>query len=433
MSQGTKKPSPVRSESPSVVGFQEEAPVVLEALQDAILALFTACVSENPHPQDLSRELGIDSTLAWKLVRASQSEDVFEGAIYLPAAGGMSIFVEACRRAGADLEFVTQIETAWDGYQSFSKRHASDRETLQTMLLNLSGDGGVVPLVRRKAAYKANSGIWGVQAATQLGIFFVRPNPEFPQTVDIASVKGLISARCLRPDVEWPLWTQRWMNDSGQLRENDGGISVEASPEDLPSQYLADFCSKPSPRILRKPASRGLVSDNLVSTGMGATAESTYVSAELLPTIAPRFREPKNTVAEFTVTVRTPVEAVIVDVVAENGTFLDGKPELISLSRLIENAPLTRDERMERDIFLLEEQPEQFNPGGRGARCKAYSRSAELHAHMFARLGWNPDNFVGWRAVIPFPVLPSSVIMSFGLPDGFASIEPIRRRAGGKP
>ncbi|MEM1164977.1 MAG: hypothetical protein AAGI30_01660 [Planctomycetota bacterium] len=371
-----------------------------------------------PQAQDLHRALEIDTTLAWKLMRAAFDSDLFVAATYLPGPRGCSIFGKAAASVLDDQRVVERIEPLSDAYQRFIKLHAGDRDSFETMLLAHAEAGlSDVPLARRKEAFKANGGIWGVQTRLLGGMFFVRPNTEFPQMVDMVVMTGLVDLRCLRPHVEWPICWSRWSNDGGELRRTDGGIAVDPSNEPMSPPILREFCSKPLPSMRWADAADGQSACLLTDLGVGDTAMRTVTTAEYMPTVAPRFRDPKNTSAEFAVTVRAPAEMLLLDVLVEEDTFalVDREPEVAIVSRLHEATTPQRLLRHPRNLLPISEKVEVVRASPRSCEFQPWGELSNAYQSVSDRLGWSMDRFTLHRLILPFPILPSSVVMSFPL------------------
>jgi hypothetical protein len=53
---------------------------------------------------------------------------------------------------------------------------------------------------------------------------------------------------------------------------------------------------------------------------------------------------------------------------------------------------------------------------GRGianAECDAWHRHAELTRYTFERLGWDPDEYVGYRGDVVFPIWAAKYVVVF--------------------
>ncbi|XOV76703.1 MAG: hypothetical protein ACFHWZ_07590 [Phycisphaerales bacterium] len=113
-------------------------------------------------PTKVGRELGLDKTLAWKVVRFMEDEDLAGAARHMPGSGGVEILLKAVRKRGIDAEQIDAVRQADRDLRSFMEQHAGDRRSFEAMLAS-GGRDERIESEERRAYYRAGSAIWGVR------------------------------------------------------------------------------------------------------------------------------------------------------------------------------------------------------------------------------------------------------------------------------
>jgi hypothetical protein len=215
---------------------------------EGVLAGVGADVSE---PQEVSRRLGLDKTLTWRLSRVVGDDDPWAAATHIPRRPSFRLVAEALVKHGAPDDQIAALWEAVDDYERLVERHAGDREMLEIMVSGVSMRSAEKRLeLFRKSGYQANASIWGVSARVQVSARFLVPSAE-PGALDILTICGFAGFRRLRADAPWAVaYATSWdmKLPDGMVREFRPKPLVGLGPDgDVP--ILPQFCTSPTPEV----------------------------------------------------------------------------------------------------------------------------------------------------------------------------------------
>jgi hypothetical protein len=242
------------------------------------------------------------------------------------------------------------------------------------------------------------------------------PTAADPAVVDGVSLNGFIELRRMRPDAPVVIGRAMATDDHGTI------ISSPDRPVDgplAPSEFvplLMEFCSAPLPRFRQVQGERGFVENELVEGPIGKTGAITFAAASVIRGLASRYRDEANANMDLVTRVRTPVAALICDVLAHEDIFGDVIPGLAVYSDLYGSA-LMRGEGRERYRLPGSQKVEALGKGPHSAHTQDIPRYTSMLRHVLDRLGWEPERFNVYRARIEYPFTPTSVVVSFDLLD----------------
>lgn len=168
-------------------------------LTTSLSALFNALPSPARRAPGLVKELGIDNPLACRLLRVANAADPAEAVEFLPTVNQIKRAVdrasvkapapiaEAARSAVARFdELVTELGVDQRGFES---------------LVSALSPGGVrrVEMQHRRAAYRANSHLWGCSSELITTTMILVPNEE-GRHLDMHAIRGYVGMRITRPN-----------------------------------------------------------------------------------------------------------------------------------------------------------------------------------------------------------------------------------------
>ncbi|MFO0874369.1 MAG: hypothetical protein U0575_10395 [Phycisphaerales bacterium] len=394
-------------------------------LRSALLELYHAAGADPARPQEVSRRFKLNKNLTWKIARLLQSDDAFDAAPLIPGANGLRIVLEAMRAAGAPAEVVNKARSAAAEFQRMVEAHAGDRATLELLLDATTGAKSLE--VSRKLAYRGNSGVWGLQARLRLTAHFLAPCAEDPSRLDIALVAGLFDLRRLRPLPPWPLFRfMRYRDDASPEtrpwrmepieRPAPGGAtaSAEHTGTAAASWLMRSWCSPQEPALVAIERD-GEVVFELGDGAIGRTGDTSCVFGFIERNAVPRHGDAENHVGEVSSVITLPIETLLFDLFVHRDL-----PEAHSPQASIVGRPsgALAFEPVDRDRHMLPMGERMIEVGGRPPRVATplLPRYEQLVATAFARAGWNAEDFVVRRLVVPYPPMPSTVVLRYELP-----------------
>ena len=398
--------------------FDTHAKQVALRVRSAFGNILEALPGRVRRPHEVQRTLGIDKSLASKLVRLVEAKDPFQAGQHMPGTAAVGMFLSA---AGSCVEapLIEAAQQAVEEYQELIDVHAGDRASLAMMLAGHATTGTErADLAHRKAAFKGMSYTWGVQARTQLKAHFLHPSDD-GQMVDMASLLGFVELRRIRPNVPWIISQVRLTDDDGQMRRAsvrqrlDADSAVDGSDQ-VP--LLRKFCSKPLPRFRRVSSPGGFLEDELVEGPVGKTGAISCFTSEVGRAIATRYRDEHNRWAVLNARLHTPVETLVFDEFVHEDLFGPIAPELAVYSNL-SGGPWFPQAGLHRHRLPVTAAVELLGKGPAVVYTPQISRYAEMVSYVYDKLGWDGERFDVYRAVVQFPPMPTCVALMHELPE----------------
>lgn len=114
--------------------------------------------------------------------------------------------------------------------------------------------------------------------------------------------------------------------------------------------------------------------------------------------------------------VRTPCEAVVVDLLVREDTFGAIEPEMAVYGEQSGGSSYPAP-GSERDLLPIRQPVLSLGKGPSVLHTPDVPRYAEMARFAFDRLGWEAERFDVFRIRIEYPVMPSSVVLRFELPE----------------
>lgn len=211
---------------------------------------------------DLQRLLGVEASLAWQVFRLAGSSDPLAAVTFVPTPGSMAKVLRIMRERGYDGGALDQAATAYAHFETVVEHHALDRETFDRMIAGLRGEReDLIAVGDRRAAFRSNTHIWGVQAAALYRAGIVYPG-EDPTTCDSASIRGCTGLRRLRAVPPVTLAKRLIISEARRIED------AEKTRLPAPLTLLEDFCSQPPPK-LEMTHERGAARDVVRIDGLG--------------------------------------------------------------------------------------------------------------------------------------------------------------------
>ena len=154
----------------------------------------------------------------------------------------------------------------------------------------------------------------------------------------------------------------------------------------------------------------------LLTHDVGKRAAVDCIEGHLNYAALPRFREEGNKISGTVVTIQTPCESLILDLALHKDTYGPLKPDAFVHAELM---GATSWDSVIQKRYRLPGSP-QVKYLGRGPsvlHTADVPRYVKLGRYVFDRAGWNGDEFDIYRCRIEYPVLPSSAVIRFDLPE----------------
>lgn len=404
-------------DGPGSARFTEEASACLRAAQAALTDLLDDAGLAGARPTEIGRTLGVDKTLAWKVARCVEEPQALGAARHMPGSAGVAIVLKAAAAHGVAVGRLEAVRGADERLRAFVRRHAGDRRSFEAMLAR-GGRDDRLESEERRALYKSGSAVWGVRARAQFLTLALRPSEREAGTIDVLQLSGMADFERLRADVPWIVRRLTNRSDSGSsstrfAREplDPEGVAAVEDGQGSGLALIPRFCSRPLPQIRQFTAPDGTVYDEIAPGPVGRHGAVSFVAGEVYRAAIPLAWSDDNTEGRYTLTVRTPVEAVVFDLLLHEGLTHFGEPSV-------------------RVYGLLEDRPSGGASGGGVHGAPMYEpeaaqrlgsppvlQSTRISGHAgvvseaLAMGGWDASAFRGYRAELEFPPAPCRVMM----------------------
>lgn len=401
------------TETPS---FDIHVRVVAHRVRASLAETLSQLGIDPTKPQVMSRQLGLDKSLAWKTSRLVSDDDPFAAMPRLPGRSGQKILIKALEQAGASVESLKSVQDSMDEFERLVEIHAGDRETLEVMVSSLSAQGAPErEETSRKLAFQGNSAIFGVQARVQTTAHIVAPS-KTPDYIDIAVLNGLVDLRRLRADTPWAVAILRSYTDSGVEKEYAGVTAMDGGkvPSDgLP--LLSAFSSPQLPSMLKSRTTDGGIRYELPGGAVGNTGSCTCITGWISQAAGCLRRTPDDRFGEHAVHWNTPAELAVFDLFMHRSLTFAHKPRALVYSQL-PGGPIYPRDGHERGILPLSEgmielgsPPELMTP-----ELPRYRTMIEMGC---TSLGFLAGDFVGFRMRMRYPPIPTMAVYRYELPE----------------
>jgi hypothetical protein len=399
----------------TVPQFAAHSLEVAQRLRRAISSALSSVGADLERPQNTARKLGLDKSLAWKVVRLVSEDNDMGALVRVPGRAGQKILVDALVRAAAPAPIVAELQGALDEYERLIEVHAGDRDTFEIMLTQLSRESRMnAEESHRRQAFQGNCAIFGVQARAQVTCHIVAPIKGSDDKVTVGVVGGLVEVRRLRENTSWAVATAKVLMDDGKpmswlFAPLDPSVT---GPEDPP--LLKRYCSGSEANLRQVRTADGVARLELVGGPVGRGGAVTCFVGYYHRTGLNRFADENNFLGQHFTTLSTPTEWLILDFLAHRSLNFAMFPELAIHSKL-PSAAIYPGEGSESSAMPLADEPERIENPGR-SECAEFPQARELMAFATERIGYSLDDFVLLRLRLRYPPVPTVLIFRYPLP-----------------
>lgn len=396
--------------------FVSDGKTAVHGLRRALADVLASVGADADQPQEISRQFGLDKTLAWRISRVVREEDVWEAVQHIPRRPSIRIFVDAMRRHGATPDRVEMVWSALDEFERFVHVHSGDRETLEMMVSAGAKRSAHKRLETfRKTGFQANSAIWGVQARTQISLHVMAPSLVAQDQLSLSIVCGLTEFRRLRPDVPWAVASlTQWDGEETAFRDRWQPLALDPEQSRDAPPLLREFCSQPLPDLETYREREGLVRFMLKEGPVGNTAAATVVFGWTYPTSASCFESYPDEKGEHGVMLTTPVESVVHDLFIHRSLTFAFGPTAHVYSQL-PGGPQYPGSGPRAGLLPVGSDVVDLGAGPPDTTTPELPRYREMVELTTRRMGFQLNEFQAYRFRLRYPPIPSMAVLRHGL------------------
>jgi len=390
---------------------------VASELQGVLVPLLEQLAGSPPRPMRLTREhpgLGLDKSLASRLVQAAKAESDMQFLHLLPSPTGIRMLLERARGL-TDRALLARADEAVERFQSLLDALPGGRQALDAHMGESSASiREKREHIARQASFKAVSFLFGHYCETLATALFVFPS-RTPGFIDVVEIHRRIGLRRLTPSAQLPLLSvhpgREPQEDEGSLdatvAEPDGpamaDVAGHAGAHDPADFLIAESSSSPLPPV--QVEHDGALATFLLAAGMvdmtplRLTTAFRVLRAEPVAQQAP-YRVLRNYM------LHTPCRTLVRDVWLADGLWPDAFPQVgyylpsPSGTPAVDLDPAQPHYRRVNLTTRIEQRPH----GAEGFALPGISDQRATLERVIARAGQDPRAFRGWRCEMAYPV-----------------------------
>lgn len=391
--------------------FESECQRAVSELRAALIGLYDSAGVDPQAPQQVSRRFSVNKTLAWTLARLMQEPEGLAAAALVPGLGSLTKVVDAAASCGADESSQQRVRSAALEFEHVAEAHVGDRASLE-LFLDSMGVSGDDPLeVSRRLAFRGNSGVYGVQARARVMCAFLLPGAT-DEFLDLAMISGYSGFRRLRATPRWPLFKVRsWGGPSDSIATARWRPVAGALDNGLLPSHCRGYAASINEDV--KPDG----SEYVLEPGpVGNTGAFDLFRAEALEGGASRYADEgvNGDSGELGVNITTPVEYLLLDLVAHESLDFALRAETQVFSRIFSQGEPSEGSTIER-------LPMRYPPALLSGRPPAFATTvapgyAEVVSSVAERIGCDLPSCRAMRVLMRYPPLGSTVSLRLPLP-----------------
>ena len=417
-------PQPVRTDGAFDVHLRQS----VARLRDSIAQVLSAVGANLRVPHSITRDFGIDKSMASKLARVVREPDPFAAALDVPGEEAMRIFSRTMRDAGAPAQTIEALRDSVASFQVMVRTHCGDRATLEMLAASAAsthGNGASAKQQQqletfRRNMYRGASAVFGVQARAQVAADFLSParGGEDNSHYDVTLVNGLVDLRRIRPDVIWAVSSMRTIDQDGRpgpllpvepIDPVSGAESGHAAP------LMRDFCSSPVPELRVTDTSDSVRRFELPEGPVGSTSAVTIYTGWTYRNASVRHLSEGDVIREHFVSLSTPAEMVIHDLFMHRDLSFARRPTAHLYSQLPGGVSYPNGPR-DRGLLQLSEPIQDLSGEPVRPVTTEVPNYARLVQHVIERLGFTMNDFFGVRMLLRYPPIPTTLMYRYELP-----------------
>lgn len=430
---------------------REAAAQVARRLCVELRGLITMLPKEQRSASAMARALGVDRNTCQRLVASTAVESTDERLLVrLPGIQGLRQFIEALRRDHTDGRSVDQLDAASAAIAAFEsligRLGGSQRRLRQRLEADPDIDNGSVrvpsdELDARRVLFKAAAEVVGRWSDLMLSMSLIRPvpgNPLLTESVRAQARLGHVwrgSAVPLEINAAAP--DHLALNSARGVQGQESGIhqTLASRPArgDTPDLLLPQFCTLPLPKVTsRSWGNRAIHVIDAAESTNGNPIDVAVGYRRSTPDKHPATQDPP--IGEISTIATYPSRRLICDVFLHRDIARMCIP---SLEAHLGSPTLPQPLRARWSTrFPGGPRLELLGPGLRHVATPAYPRHLELTSHIFSEAGWDPEEFIGYRCDVMFPIWQAAYCLLFDFsgntladPDGASNADAADSRA----
>jgi len=381
------------------------------SLRSALRDLVRSLPGPPERPTALSRGLGIDKSLAWKVMRTIDADDALQALHYSAAPNGLRKFLDAARSVGANAQALKQADRAVEALAVLLRDYPGGRSELDSAIsVRVPEAKEAADHEARRKIAQGTAHIQGRVVDTRYRAMCIRPSAGDHDRCDAIQLFLWQGFRRIRPGK--PMLLNRIARPDHAEDQRLQSLTLEGEApvvtgDELNPLLLPEFCDDPIPPIESRTTETALEM-HLGDTTPGRS--HTFAMAEIIPRAYARRRGPDNPYDYFESRTHMAERVVVQDMLLRDDAFDLVRPPFVTQHDRQSPIELVRPDRPGHARDLLQ-QAFGFETMGRGVarwRSDDVPNAQAMLARVLERAGEDPDRYDLWRFRQAYPI-PNSV------------------------
>jgi len=380
---------------------REAVGALARELRAGLAPLLAALAGDPPRPVRLTQGIGLDKSLASRLVQAVRSDGDPAFLHRVPSPTGLRILLERAR-GHADASLLRDVEAGVRRFEALLDRLPGGRQALDAQIGESSSAVRVKrEQIARQASFKAVSFLFGHYCETLTTALFLHPSATAGR-VDAIEVHRRIGLQCLHSGMALPLLSVHAEAGAGTLAPAVVPLGAER-PSESPADYLlaeASSAALPPLEIVREGASATFV------LPAGAVRPPARLTTALRVLRAEALDPPAAWLTVRNYMLHLPCRTLVRDLFIAPGLWPDAWPLVGFYLPGPSGAPALAVEPGQPHLrrLNLSAKVEQLPAGGRGFEIDDVPDQRAAVEGALARAGRSAEGWRGWRCRMAYPV-----------------------------
>lgn len=374
----------------------------MKALRSSFGRLVAAVPGPVHRAVDLRRALGLSAELSWQVFRVATATDASTIAPFIPKPGSIKRLVEVAGARGVSPTIIHAVRDAHEQYERVMVQHAGDRGAFSAIIEGVGAGAGIgIDIKDRRAAFRANRNMWGVQARTRIATSIIVPG--LPKgAIDAVVLGALTDFYAVRPVVTVDMQLSIAATDE-EGRTPDAHRAATSSDAWEGVGLLRQFSSPQLPTLNTGVSADGVPRASLTLPGIGRSNGISLYYARAL------HDESRDRISTGGI-IHRPCEVAIIDLLLARDQERWCEPSASVYLRIDDvdqvgerrpqdkhpwDVPVTRVEGL-REVAPIPEAPDYV----------------AAVASLLERYGWSEREFDLYRVRMEYPVLHSLIEVS---------------------
>ncbi len=329
----------------------------------------------------------------------------------LPGVKGLEQFLDGCARVGVDQSLVALGGAAVRDFDRFIRENAGSQSKLADRIAaaEAGADAHTLCSVEARAdLFNAAANVTGRACEVAISLEAYRPAPGQPDKIERAVVNGLIGTTVTPGGIPASILAGDTLDPESEPQPAPVSLDEQPAKGVTPSAILAEFSTTPLPTVTtRGPGSQLVQVVDPERLEPGQMFDIVTARRFTHPRLNPDGSPALDSVWSL---VNCPSRRLIFDVYFHREMERMFRPAVDAQMWYPNLESPTGDRWLTR--FPAQPKLQLLGVGVSAAASPFYTRHAELTARTFERLGWNPNDLVGFRCEVEYPIWRAGYCMS---------------------